>query len=367
MKAKIIDLLTETPGLKGKEIAKKLRDDKNLSVDKKAVNSFLYHDKSGIFIERKNEWFLIDDTAVIQFDKTGWITTADFESLLSEGGNIWSESIKTVKFNFCDCSLLLGAIARLLALVNQLGSLGKQVTLDFTKCTQSFSYLCRVGLFEIINETVTVFPDIQDYSCHYGKNTKVMEFVSIPSKTEQTDLPAKLKKSFIELAGEQYSNAAFGFIAEFVNNIIEHSQTPIPGVAALQVYGKGKNRTKVQTIFSDSGKGIIGTLRPVLAERYPELHDKYPKDMDGSDIHLLKEVLQFGGVSGANDLNYSGRGLGLKLSAKQAAKFDATICVRQDSFELTLKYIDGKLNDYSYCTDLTKLLGTHICFDFYLD
>ena len=367
MKVEIIDVLTDAPGLKGKEIAKKLRDDKNLNIDKKAVNSFLYHDKSGVFVERNNEWFLVDETTVIQFDKVGWLTTDDFESLLSEGHNVWSDSTESVSFNFCNCSILLGAIARLLALVNQLAFCDKQVTLDFTKCTQSFTYLCRVGLFETIDKSVTVLPDIQDQSHHYGHNVKVMEFVSIPAKTEQTDLPAKLKSSFIKLAGEKHSNAAFGFIAEFINNIIEHSHTPTPGVAALQVYGKGNSRKKVQTVFSDNGKGIIGTLRPVLAERYPELHDEYPMENEDSDIHLLKKVLQFGGVSGANDVNYSGRGLGLKLSAKQAAKFDATICVRQESFELTLKYVDSMLNDYSYCTDLTKILGTHICFDFYLD
>ena len=366
MEAEIIEVLTETPGLKGKEIAKKLRDDKSINVDKKAVNSFLYHDKSGVFIEKKKEWFLVGGAAVIEFNKVGWLTTGDFESLLSGGHDVWSESTKLVRFNFCNCSILLGAIARLLALVNQLAICGKQVTLDFTNCTNSFSYLCRVGLFETIDKSVTVLPDIQDQSHHYGHNVKVMEFVSIPAKTEQTDLPAKLKESFVKLAGEQHSNAAFGFIAEFINNIIEHSYTPTPGVAALQVYGKGNSRKKVQTIFSDSGKGIIGTLRPVLAERYPELHIQYPKEKADSDIYLLKKVLQFGGISGANDVNYSGRGLGLKLSAKQAAKFDATICVRQESFELTLKYVDGMLNDYSYCTDLTKILGTHICFDFYI-
>lgn len=192
-----------------------------------------------------------------------------------------------------------------------------------------------------------------------------MEFVSIPANTEKTDLPTKLKSSFIDLAGEEHANSAFGFMSEYINNIIEHSQTPIPGVAALQVYGK--NRTKVQTVFSDSGKGIIGTLRPVLAERYPELHKQYPEQQENSDIFLLKEVLEKGEVSGADDENYKARGLGLKLSAKNAAKFDATICVRQEDFELTLKYRGGTLSDYSFCTDLKKLKGTHICFDFFLD
>ncbi|MBE0377779.1 hypothetical protein [Pseudoalteromonas prydzensis] len=360
MKAKIVELLTNNPGLKGKEIARKL------SLEKKSVNSFLYHDKSGTFIERKNEWFLANIGAVLRFEKSGWLTTCDFEALLKEGSDVWCDSIETVRFEFYNCSILLGAISRLLSLVNQLASIGKHVTLDFTGCKKSFSYLCRIGLFETFHESVTVLPQIKDSSSYYGGNNKVMEFVLIPAETQQTNLPVKLKNSFIELAGEQHSNAAFGFIAEFINNIIEHSQTPTPGVAALQVYGKSKNRTKVQTVFSDSGKGIIGTLRPVLAKRYPQLHNKYPPNKENSDIHLLNEVLQSGGVSGANDANYLGRGLGLKLSAKQAAKFDATICVRQETFELTLKYVDGKLDESSYSSDLKKISGTHICFDFFL-
>lgn len=360
MKTRIINLLSNTPGLKGKEIANKLQ------LEKKAVNSFLYHDKSGIFSQINNEWFVTNDELIVCFDKSGWLTTSGFETVLQAHDDVWSTSASTIRFEFCDCSIMLGAISRILSLVNQLSYSGKAVVLDFTLCRQSFSYLCRIGLFETFQETVTVIPEIQDSSAYYGNSKKVMEFVQIPFKTDKTDLPLKLKQSFIELAGEIHSNAAFSFIAEYINNIIEHSHTVTPGVAALQVYNRGGNRTKVQTVFSDSGKGIVGTLRPVLAERYPELHHRFPEHMQNSDIFLLKEVLQFGGISGADDEDYSGRGLGFKTSAKQAAKFNATIYVRQEVFELTLKYVDGRFDKFIYCSNLTKISGTNICFDFFL-
>ncbi|ENP0848531.1 ATP-binding protein [Vibrio vulnificus] len=361
MKAKIVDVLATTPGMKGREIAKKL------GVEKKIVNSLLYHDDSGLFFAKESCWFLNCKDVVIKLNKEGWLTTKDFESLLCESCDLWNNSVESIKFEFNGCAILLGAIARILSLVNQLAIEGKRVTLDFTECTQSFTYLCRVGLFEILDTSVEVVPEIQDYSCHYGQNNKVMEFVSIESKTLQTDLPAKLKKSFVDLAGQQHANSAFAFISEFINNIIEHSHTPIPGVAALQVYGKENCRKKVQTVFSDSGKGIVGTLRPVLALRYPKLAEKYPPNKQHSDILLLKEVLVRGGISGANDPEYAGRGLGLKVGAKQAAKFDATVRVRQETYELVLRYRNGTLNSDEFKTNLMKMNGTHICFDFFIN
>lgn len=361
MKVKIVDILAANPGMKGRDIARKL------GVEKKTVNSLLYNDDSGLFFVKENGWYLNSKDVVIKLNKEGWLTTKDFESLLCESCDLWGNSVESIKFEFNGCAILLGAIARILSLVNQLAIEGKRVTLDFTECTQSFTYLCRVGLFETLDDSVEVIPELQDYSCHYGQSNKVMEFVSIESKTQQTDLPSKLKKSFIDLAGQQHANSAFAFISEFINNIIEHSHTPIPGVAALQVYGRGNSRKKVQTVFSDSGRGIVGTLRPVLDQRYPKLAEKYSQNKPYSDIFLLKEVLVRGGISGANDPEYSGRGLGLKVGAKQAAKFDATVRVRQETYELVLRYRNGVLDSDEFRTNLMKMNGTHICFDFFLD
>ncbi|MBO2634960.1 ATP-binding protein [Shewanella algae] len=361
MKADIIDLLNKKPGLKGREIAKLL------GLDKKDVNSLLYNDATDDFQQKDLLWFIRPKSVVVRVEKTGWLSALDFDDILSRSPDLWLDSTPEIRFEFHNCSIMLGAIARILSLVNQLACVGKKIILDFSECSESFSYLCRVGLFDALNQAVQVFPKVQDHSTHYGKNIKLMEFVSIPAGTEESNLPKRLKDAFVELAGDQYANTAFGFIAEYINNIIEHSQTPIPGVAALQVYGKGAKRKKVQTIFSDSGRGIIGTIRPVLKSRYPLLHKKYPLKGKDSDVNLLKEVLEFGGVSGAQDADFKGRGLGLKVSARNAAKFDATICVRQETFELTLKYRQGALHDCTSRTKLQKILGTHICFDFYLD
>lgn len=358
----IKSVLKDTPGLKGREIAKKL------GKQRKEINSYLSRNSEGLYQDENDyKWYLADSCETLCFDKKGWLRVADFEKLLSSNEDLWAGDITDIKLEFHDCAILLGAITRIVCLVNQLAAAGKTVTLDFTNCSSSFSYLCRVGLFEILNDTVEVVPEIQDYTCYYGKNKKVMEFVEIEAGTKQTDLPTKLKRSFVELAGEEHANTAFGFIAEFINNIIEHSNTPIPGVAALQVYSRGDDRKKIQTVFSDSGKGIIGTLRPVLEERYPKLEAKYPASKEDADVSLLKEVLLYGGVSGADDENYAGRGLGLKLSAKQAAKFNATVCVRQENFELTIYYRNGAYDHSFHRTNLKKINGTHICFDFHLD
>nr|WP_216610548.1 ATP-binding protein [Vibrio coralliilyticus] len=353
--------MRESPGLKGREIANRL------GLDKKSVNSFLHHDDSGLFIRLDNEWYLSDKETVVEVAKTGWLRISDFENILIECEDLWSNSVDRIRFKFCDCSILLGAISRILCLVNQLAHEGKSLTLDFSECERSFTYLCRVGLFDELDGAIKVVPEVQDRSCFYGKNDKVMEFVSIPYQTEHTDLPTKLKQSFISLAGEEHANTAFGFIAEFINNIIEHSETSIPGVAALQVYEKGGHGKNVQTVFSDSGKGIVGTLRPVLESRYPDLFKMFPQDNAETNASLLKEVFEKGGISGAKDSNYRSRGLGMKISAKNAARFDATICIRQEYFEISLSYRDGKINEFYFQESLTKILGTHICFDFYLD
>ncbi len=359
MENDIANVLREQPGLTGRQIAKVL------GVTKKEVNSFLHHDDSGRFSATDNHWSLEESGVQICFDQDRWLVASKFEELLCASPDLWDADKDLITFRFVNCNILLDAISRILALVNQLASEGKQVTLDFSQCKESFGYLCRVGLFEVIDPRIVVVPEVKDCSEHYGQNNKVMEFVSIAPNTTETDLPSKLKTAFVNLAGDKHANAAFAFMSEFVNNIIEHSNTPVAGFAALQVYGG--QRKKIQTVFSDSGDGIIGTLRPVLKERYPSLYNKYPQNIPSDNAKLLKEVFEFGGVSGANDTEYEGRGLGLKVSAKTASKFDATIRIRQANFELELGYSGGKMNTDKVFYDLNKLNGTHICFDFYLE
>jgi anti-sigma regulatory factor (Ser/Thr protein kinase) len=66
-----------------------------------------------------------------------------------------------------------------------------------------------------------------------------------------------------ELAG-----AAWTIFAELIDNIFSHSKTPLDGYAALQFYPNGNS---LQVAVSDSGLGIMDTLRPVLKRESPAL------------------------------------------------------------------------------------------------
>jgi hypothetical protein len=58
--------------------------------------------------------------------------------------------------------------------------------------------------------------------------------------------------------------------------------------------------------------------------------------------------------------------LGLKRSVDLAKKFNATISVRQDTFELKVRHSMKGIR-FSNELNLARIAGTHICFDFKLD
>jgi hypothetical protein len=113
-------------------------------------------------------------------------------------------------------------------------------------------------------------------------------------------------------AGE-LRGAAWTIFAELIDNVFAHNRTELDGYAALQVYSKG-NRLLVAV--SDSGLGIMRTLRPVLSSEFPRLASL-------SDTDLLVEVFRQG--LSRHDAD---RGCGLKGSAAKAIKFEATLDVR---------------------------------------
>jgi len=126
-------------------------------------------------------------------------------------------------------------------------------------------------------------------------------------------------------------------------------------------------RPHIQTVVSDSGDGIVGTLRPVLEKHYPQLALKYCSDDPMSGVLLLQEVLENGRITQIGCAGDTGRGLGLKRSQEYAIRYNADISVRQDTFELKLSYRSGKLLKEVHNINMPKIQGTHVCFDFYLD
>lgn len=365
MKEDIQKILSETPGLRGREIAKKL------GLDKKDVNSFLSKQKGGFVKDEDHRWYVASAKLQINLEGDTWIDGSALDNSIKNAGSpLESDSHSVVFIVHEGCKILLEAAARLLAISNQLAYLGKEVTIDFNDCQNTLSYFDRIGFFDLLNQDVGVKPNrplISRASIYHGNSESVYEFGEVDPDNLDEGIPKRLKESFVYYAGEQYSQPAFTVLSELFGNVRDHSRSPIPGYIALQRYkgrdGRHSIPPHIQTIVSDSGRGITGTLMPVLEKRYPKIFKKFNFDNSASRPLLVKEIFEKGQISQSTD---EGRGLGLKRSGDVAASYNAKISVREDTFELKLIYENGKLASFSYELDLPKIMGCHICFDFIL-
>lgn len=366
MNREIDKILRETPGLKGREIAQRL------GVDKKEVNSFLAHQEHYFIKDENHCWHIKNDTIMeIRLDGGTWIGGLALDHSIKKAGLPLEADCKSVLFIIpAGCKILLEAGARLLAFSNQLAFFGKEVTIDFNDCQDTLTYFDRIGFFDLLNSDVIVKPDrpaISRASIYKGNSEAVYEFGDIDPANLDEDIPQRLKNSFVHYAGDKYSQPAFTVLSELFGNVRDHSESPIHGYIALQRYkghgGRNAVAPHIQTIVSDSGKGITGTLLPVLRQMYPNVYKKFDFSDPASRPMLVKEVFSKGQISQSTD---EGRGLGLKRSGDVAADYNATISVREDTFELKLLYKNGKLASSSYELDLPKMMGCHICFDFIL-
>mgnify|MGYP003671306049 CR=1 FL=1 len=366
MKNDIERLLRETPGLKGRQIAKKL------GVDKREINSYLSK-QEGLFYKDENYcWFIAGD-GVIEVKLTGktWIDGLSLDKAIGNAGFPLESSCHSILFIVPEgCKILLEAAARLLAISNQSIYRGKAVTIDFNDCQDTLSYFNRMGFFDLLSDEVIIKPSRPTFPSsiiYKGKSEAVYEFGEVDLVDLDENVPQRLKNSFVHHAGEDYSQPAFTVLSELFGNVRDHSESPIPGYIALQSYrGFGGSHAvppHIQTIISDSGKGITGTLIPILAQRYPNIYKEFDFSDPSSRPLLVKEVFKRGGIS---QFEEEGHGLGLKRSGDVAANYSAKISVREDNFELKLSYREGKLASFSYELDLPRMMGCHICFDFIL-
>ena len=359
---KIKELLAEQPNIKAKEIAKRI------GFDKKEVNAILYKHKESFFQNKEYCWCL-NPSLVVTIDMfSGWVSSISFEEKLKGSASPLSSDCKKVIIEFPeDCQLLLETIVKLLAFCNQMTYKKKNVTLDF-KNNLLLGYLSRVGFFDYLSSKVSILPErpsISKADTFRENSDKLMELRTIDVSNLDTSIPIHLKNSFVSHTSAQHSQSAFTVISELFSNVCDHSDSATPGLAALQMYASGPSGPHIQTIISDNGKGIIGTLRPVLATEdcYASLQEQFSPPSDENNALLIKWMFANGRISRSLE---EGRGLGLKRSGDIAAKFNATISIRQENFEVTLIYRDGIMQDHKTSTGLATLYGTHICFDFLL-
>jgi len=360
MENKLKKYISSHSGEKARKIANSLK------LDRAEVSRFL-HDSPDYEQDEDFCWCLVADNNVfeINLEADTWITASDFESCLINTGCALSSDTNEVKVIFPKgCSVMLDVSARLLALVNQLDYAGKSVALDFTQCAQTKGYFNRMGFFDHLREGVSVLPRRPKESGavkYKGNNSALVEFGGINPGCRNKQLVGDLSDSFVEQSSEDYETASFTIFSELIGNISEHSESPLEGFAALQKY-KGR-KTHIQTVVSDSGLGIAQTLRPSLKGHYPDLYKKYNDQTIDNDIELVIQVLSKGEVSRYG----KGRGLGFKSSREQSMKFNASYSVRQETFSLDFQFEEGKLKEVRRMTNLSKIQGTHICFDFYVD
>lgn len=365
----IKQIIMDSPGLKGREIAKKLD-----GVDRKSVNSFLSKNLDIFYQDESYCWYLKHQQRYeLLLPSSKWINQYDFERALQESGDPFKPNIAEVVVRIPEkCSLMLISISRLLALLNQLALAKKQVSVDLTNCSSTQSFLDRAGFFELLDESISVLPFRPKTSNsraekYKGGSETLVEFGEIaPGSTKEQlrSLIVQLGKRFVSHTSDKYHQVIMTVFGEMIQNVKEHSSSEISGFAALQKYSPPNSAMHIQTVISDSGKGVVNTLRETLTANHPNLAKKFPDNGIESDIALVEHVFSKGEVSRKSE---EGRGLGFKSSREHAAKQSAILIIRQEHFSIELTYKSGKLIDTNVLRDLISIQGTHLCFDFIID
>ncbi|MCR9261204.1 MAG: ATP-binding protein [Pseudomonadaceae bacterium] len=358
MLQRIKTLLTESPNLKGREIAKEIGE------DRKAVNAFLHANAEHFVQDDAYCWRLITPPAMeITFEGDQWVDCDSFEASLKHAGSPLDAPCACVNFVLQKkCKILLDAAARFLALCNQLADDGKATIIDFSECKTTMHYFDRIGFFDHLDERVTVMPNrpnVSKAATYKGNSDAVVEFGSVDPSSGNKELINQLTDRFVQQSDERFEAAASTVFGEFIRNVKDHSESKLEGFAALQKYAG--HRKHIQTVVSDSGLGIFATLLPSIEAHHPKLFSLHNQADYAQQV--VTAVLTQGEISRFG----SGRGLGFKSTRKQAGKFNARLSVRQTNFSIDLQYIGGIVKDIRIANDLPTIRGTHLCFDFFVD
>lgn len=299
---------------------------------------------------------------IVDFPAT-WVEGDRFEEALRQSYGPHAPEAYEATFRFpAGCKIMVDVAIRLLSLANQLTCSSRRVRLCFEEGEAgTMGYLNRMGFFDHLAEEVEILPVRPAYSgalLHHGTNRALVEIARINKDERDQDLPTRLTKAIAQACHSrsdvaELSGATWTIFAELIDNIFAHSDTKLDGYAALQAYSAG-NRLSVAV--SDSGLGIMETLRPSLRTQFPQL-DRL------SDTDLLVRVFRQGLSRHGAD-----RGCGLKGCAAKAIKFNATLDVRLPNQRVVLRPALGAYepNRAYCCDDLPLMWGTHIGIAFHL-
>ena len=292
-----------------------------------------------------------------------WVDASKLETAIRASGHPHGPGVYEVLIQFpVGCKVMIDAAIRLLSLANQLVFATCRVRLDFEEGESgTMGYLNRMGFFDHLATAIDVTPHRPAYSgaeLYRGGNTGLVEIARINKDARDQKLPTRLTEALMRSCRQrtdaaELEGAAWTIFAELIDNVFSHSQTPLDGYAALQAYQSGDRLT---VAVSDSGLGIMETLRPCLQNEFPRL-------VGLCDVELLVEVFQQGLSRHGAD-----RGCGLKGSAAKAMKFSAELDVRLPKQRVLLTPARGAYRvNTAHCFDQLPLMwGTHIGFAFRL-
>jgi hypothetical protein len=294
-----------------------------------------------------------------------WLDTDDLEKALRRADRFTSPTAPVVIHFPADCKVMIGTAVRILALADQLVTSRRKVTLDFAgPWNPALGYLHRAGFFTKLDRRVKVLPerpDAESAAQYQGRSGNLVEFRTIPpgKRAAIRDLPDELAdrlEAIIEAQGRDpggMGQDVYTLFAELIDNIFDHSQTQLAGTAALQFYPRG---SQIQVAVSDSGIGLLESLRPTLGDVAPSLQEA----LDSRILQVMFEQ----GLSRCGEE----RGMGLKRCADVARKYKATIDLRirtsQVTFIPALRWFSEQID---YQEGLPPIQGTHFCFSFHLD
>lgn len=259
-------------------------------------------------------------------------------------------------------SFTVDSIAFLLSYINQMSKR--------TKC--KISILCDGSItasssnfyeyFSYIHPTVPIrVNDILLDHCHKSTiaRDRIIKLINIKLDASERSIPTQLTDIILDTQkdknfSDRLSVAIYTILAELIGNISQHGSSDIDGFAGVEIADEGKT---VRIAVSDSGMGILHTLRPTLSSFLPKL-------AGFDDKKLLLEVFKKG-IS----RHGPGRGCGLKTSADWALRFNATMDIRLPGIRVILFPCNGEylLERPLTISELPEISGTHICFTFPLD
>lgn len=291
---------------------------------------------------------------------TGWINPRKFEEAFWRCGDALGASFTTVVVRIAaGTKMTIDVILRVLSLCNQVIAMTKRLLLVFEGGHEDTGYLDRMGFFEHLPRSVEVSPARPLFSraaIHRGGNATLVEIERFSGTVAAevsliTRLGAAAQRSCATRSdvAQIYSSVSTIF-SELINNVAEHSKSPLDGYAALQRYQRGN---EVRIAVSDSGIGIIESLRPALAA-------KADPAANFSDVDLLVEMFR----KGISRLEDQDRGNGLMVSAAHAIRFQADLDIRLPRQRTLLKPANDQYpQNMAYSTaGLPLLWGTHLSF-----